>query len=73
MKKVIFLLSLIALLSSCVTNRTYIKDYGERIRLLKENFPEIYSMYCNGAVIIYDVYTYEKDGQEKVRINYRYR
>jgi len=51
MKKVIFLLSLIALLSSCVTNRIYIKDYGERIKLLKEIFPEIYRMYCNGIYL----------------------
>ena len=73
MRKVVFLLSLVALLSSCVTNKTYIRDYGERIKLLKANFPEIYSMYCNGAVIIENVYTYEKDGQEKVHISYRYR
>lgn len=43
------------------------------MKLLKINFPEVYQMYCNGTVIIESVYTYKKDGQEKVRISYRYR
>ena len=30
-------------------------------------------MYCNGTVIIDNVYTYEKDGIERVGVNYHYR
>ncbi len=58
--------------SSCVTNRTYIKDYSEKMRIARTNFPEIYDMYCRGVVSITDVYTYEKDGLPQVGINYRY-
>jgi hypothetical protein len=53
--------------------RTYVRDYSARIELIKTNFPEIYELYCRGAVIIDDVYTYEKDGTERVGINYHYR
>ena len=48
-------------------------DYREQIRLMKANFPEIYELYRQGDVIITSVYTYEKDGQERVHIEYRYR
>ena len=50
-----------------------IRDYSERIELIKTNFPEIYELYRRGEVVINDVYTYEKDGHEKVHINYYYR
>lgn len=73
MKKFVCLLSFVAILSSCVLNRTYIRDYGEQIRLVRENFPEIYDMYCDGLIIIDDVYTYDKDGTERVGVSYRYR
>ena len=73
MKKFACLLLLITILSSCALNRTYVKDYSRQIQLIKRNFPEIYDMYCNGTVIIDNVYTYEKDGIERVRVNYHYR
>ena len=59
------MLSVIIMLTSCsVVKRTYVRDYGERIELIKTNFPEIYDLYRRGSVIIDDVYTYEKDGKE---------
>ena len=74
MKRLIFLLSVVALLTSCgIFTRSYISDYGEQIKLLKTNFPEIYNLYCQGSVIIDDVYIYEEDGKERVGISYRYR
>ena len=73
MKKIVCLLSFVTVLFSCALNRTYIQDYGQQIKLIKINFPEIYDMYCNGTVIIENVYTYEKDGKERVGVNYRYR
>ncbi len=73
MKKIFLLLIVILSISSCATNRTYIQDYSQRVELVKTNFPEIYRLYCNGSVIINDVYTYEKDGHERVGINYHYR
>ena len=73
MKRIIFLLSVIAFLSSCAANRTYIRDYGQQIQLVKINFHEIYELYCRGAITIESVYTYDKDGKEQVHINYRYR
>lgn len=54
-------------------NRKYVRDYDERIELVKRNFPEIYDLYCRGAIILDDVYTYEKNGVERVGINYHYR
>lgn len=77
MKKMFFMLSFVAVLTSCsiydLMPKTYIYDYGERIRLIKTNFPEIYDLYRQGIVIINDVYTYEKDGEERVHISYHYR
>ena len=73
MKKFTYLLSLFVILSACTLQKTYIEDYGQRIQILKNHFPEIYDMYRNGTVIIDNVYTYEKDGEEKVRVSYHYR
>lgn len=73
MKKIVLLLVVVFAISSCATNRTYIRDYSQQIELIKTNFPEIYRLYCNGYVIIDAVYTYEKDGREQVRVRYRYR
>ena len=73
MKRLILLFSVITIFSSCsVIKKTHIRDYSERIELIKTNFPEIYELYRRGEVIN-DVYTYEKDGHEKVHINYYYR
>ncbi len=74
MKRLIFLFLSITLLSSCsVVRRTYVQDYGTRIELIKTNFPEIYDLYRRGVVVINDVYTYEKNGEKRVGINYHYR
>ena len=73
MKRLILLLLFFAVLTSCSVTRTYIRDYGKQIELVKTNFPEIYDLYRRGEVVINDVYTYEKDGHEKVHINYYYR
>lgn len=73
MKKLVVLLLIGISFSSCVLNRTYINDYNEQISLIKENFPEIYELYRQGEVIIYSVYTYEKDGRERVHVEYSYR
>ena len=73
MKRLILLLLFFAVLTSCSETRTYIRDYGKQIELVKTNFPEIYDLYRRGSVIIDDVYTYEKDGKERVGIHYHYR
>lgn len=74
MKRLILLLSAIIMLNSCsVVKKTYVREYGEQIELVKTHFPEIYDLYRFGTVIIDNVYTYEKDGIEKVGINYHYR
>lgn len=74
MKKFIFLLFATIVFSSCsVFNRVYVNDYGRKVQLLKDNFPEIYDLYRNGHVIIDDVYIYEQNGKERVGVNYRYR
>ena len=74
MKRLILLFSVITIFSSCsVIKKTHIRDYSERIELIKTNFPEIYELYRRGEVVIIDVYTYENDGHEKVHINYYYR
>jgi len=73
MKKFACLLFLMAILSSCAVKKTYVHDYNQQIRLVKNNFPEVYNLYCNGDVIITDVYTYEKDGEDRVGIEYHYR
>lgn len=74
MKRLIILLSIIVMLTSCsVVQRTYVRDYGEQIELIKTYFPEIYDLYRQGVVIIDDVYTYEKDGKERAGVHYHYR
>lgn len=61
MKRLILLFSVITIFSSCsVIKKTHIRDYSERIELIKTNFPEIYELYRRGEVVINDVYTYEQ-------------
>ena len=52
-----------------------INDYGRRIELVKEYFPEIYDLYCKGEVVIDDVFEYtdKNTGKERVHISYHYR
>lgn len=55
-------------------DKVYITDYSKRMDNLKINFPEIYSLYCDGLIIINEMYEYkDKEGVERVHINYRYR
>ena len=70
------LLFITIILNSCsITNLVYIRDYDERMRLVRENFPEIYNLYINGNVVIDEVYTYDnkKTGTPRVHVSYRYR
>ena len=73
MKYLFVIVTISLLLTSCYTNRTYIKDYNERIELVRQSFPELYRLYCNGDIIIYDVYIFEKDGHERGNVSYKYR
>ena len=70
------LLFITIILNSCsITNLVYVRDYGERMRLVRVNFPEIYNLYINGNVVIDEVYTYDdkKTGTPRVHVSYRYR
>ena len=71
MKKLIFLLLIVIGFSSCVSHKIYISDYSEKIRIVKNSFPEIYDLYRKGEVIIESVYRDTKDG--KMHIEYYYR
>ena len=75
MKKryLIWITTFCLLFAACALNRHYVTDYGEKMTLVKVNFPEIYDMYKRGQIIINEVYTYEKDGKELVHVNYIYR
>lgn len=63
-------------LSSCaIANKVIVRDYGEKMELVKINFPEIYDLYVDGKVIIDKVYTYDdkKTGTPRVNVSYHYR
>lgn len=69
------LLLITIVLNSCsITNKVIVRDYGEKMELLKINFPEIYNLYVEGKVIINEVYTYndKSTGEPRVHINYRH-
>ncbi len=78
MKKTLLIAFIVLLecitLSSCYpAGYVLIKDYNERIELVKVNFPEIYNMFCNGLINITEVYTYPaKDGTERVHVTYEH-
>jgi hypothetical protein len=72
-KQPILLLSIILLLSSCAVNKVHIKDYGEKMSIVRKHFPEIYDLHRQGTVIINELYEYEKDGESRYHISYRYR
>ena len=69
--------AMILTISSCGLihyNKVYLTDYSQRMNSLKLHFPEIYSMYCDGLIIIDEMYEYEtKEGDSKVHISYHYR
>ena len=80
MKKMLILIVACCLLTGCSLFYVFKKDYRnvtnytERMELLQSNFPEIYSLYLRGAVILDDMFTYTgKDGGTKVHIEYHYR
>lgn len=77
MKKFIFFLIIAGLLSGCaVLKPGYrpIKDYSERMELLKDNFPEIYDLFRQGKVSLDDMYEYKtKEGTPRIHISYRYK
>lgn len=53
--------------------RRFITDYGERMAVLKAQFPEVYQMFSNGAVIVNNLYEYvDRDQHIKYHIDYRY-
>jgi hypothetical protein len=58
-----------------ITNVVEVKDYSEKMKILKYGFPEVYDLYKSGAVILDEVYTYtdRKTGKEKTHISYHYR
>lgn len=70
-EKTYFLLLIVIGFSSCVSHKIYISDYSEKIRIVKNSFPEIYDLYRKGEVIIESVYRDTKDG--KMHIEYYYR
>lgn len=69
-----FLLITIVLNSCSITNKVIVRDYSEKMELLKINFPEIYNLYVEGKVIINEIYTYndKKTGEPRVNVNYRH-
>lgn len=51
----------------------YITDYREEMEVLKENFPELYELYCNGKIVINELYEYVGDnGNLRYHISYRH-
>lgn len=72
MKKIFLLLIVMLSVSSCATNRTYIRDYSRRVELVKTNFLKFID-YTAMVLLLSMMYIfYEKDGHEQVGINYRY-
>lgn len=55
--------------------KAYVRDYNTQMELLKLNFPELYSLYRDGRIIIYDMYQFvdQKTGTVRVNVSYRYR
>ena len=53
-------------------DKEYITEYSEKMEVLRSDFPEIYNLYCNGKVVIYEMYYYKtKDGERMTHIEYR--
>lgn len=50
-----------------------IKDYGEKMEVLKSSFPEIYQLFCNGKVTIEEIKKYvdEDSGSISYHIEYK--
>lgn len=70
---VLILLGCVALCGCYPKGYVMINDYSKRMELVRENFPEIYDMYCNGLIKITEVYTYpSKTGGERIHIEYEH-
>lgn len=52
-----------------------VRDYSDRMMVLSNHFPEIYTLYKNGDVVVDDVYSYtdRKTGNPHFGIKYHYR
>lgn len=49
----------------------YITDYGERMEALREGFPEVYNLYCNGRINLTEMYEYvDRNGHIQTHISY---
>ena len=52
--------------------KRHIREYAERMEVLKTNFPELYQMYVNGTIEIYSLYAYVDDnGVIRHHVSYR--
>lgn len=53
-------------------DKEYITDYSDRMDILRTDFPEIYNLYCNGKVVINELYHYKtKEGKSMTHVGYR--
>lgn len=77
MKKLFILLVALMSLSSCSTSfwtgrpkdAVLIVDYGARMETLKKYFPEKYNLYCQGKLVIVEMYMYDfKNNDPKVKV-----
>lgn len=77
MKKLFILLVALMSLSSCSTSfwtgrpkdAVLIVDYGARMETLKKYFPEKYNLYCQGRLVIVEMYMYDfKNNDPKVKV-----
>lgn len=74
MNKIILFVLVSVFSVSCATQRIAIRDYSEQMRILENGFPEIYDLYRQGAIVLDDVYRFEKDGElVRFRVLYHYR
>lgn len=53
----------------------YVQEFDTQMALLKDNFPELYTLYVNGSIVINNMYKYvdRNTGTIKVHVGYYYR
>ena len=55
-------------------DKEYIEDYSDQMDVLRSEFPEIYNLYCNGKIVINEMYHYKtKDGNSMTHLDYHMR